>query len=85
MVELDSITNDDFKKRPISLINLYIWPDECSKCGHPKVLHKELHKTAACTQDQEVPNILSKNWTEYRKMVKLILKDLKETYGKEAE
>ena len=77
IVKLENITNEELKKRIVSLTNIEDWTDECSKCGYPRVLHKELHRTAACTQKQEVPNILSKNWTEYRKRVKPILKELK--------
>ena len=73
------------KRRLSSQINIDDWVDDCAKCGYPRVLHKELHRTAACTKEQEVPNILSKNWTEYRKRVKPILKELKETYRKEAK
>ena len=54
-------------------------------CGYSKVLHKELHRKAACTQEQELPNILNKNWTEYKKRVKPIIKTLKETFCKEQE
>lgn len=28
------------------------------------MLHKELHREAASTKEQEVPNILNKNWSD---------------------
>ena len=60
VAQLDSITNKEFKKRILSLINLEDWADECPKCGYPRVLHKELHCDASCTQEPEFPNILNK-------------------------
>ena len=59
--------------------------DECGKCGYPKLLHKEIYRKAACTQEQEVPNILKKNWEEFNKRVKPILKILKEEFKKDLE
>ena len=49
LVELDHLDNEDLRKRLVSLISIDDWPDECLKCGYPKVLHKELHRSAACT------------------------------------
>ena len=59
--------------------------NEYGKCGYPKVLHKELHREAACTKEQELPNILRENWKEYHKRVKPILKILKEEFKKDLE
>ena len=61
------------------------WTDECGKCGYPRLIHKELHPEAACTKDAELPNILKKNWEEYRKRVKPILKILKEEFKNDIE
>ena len=58
LVNLDHLDNDDLKKRLVSLINIDDWPDECLKCGHPKVLHKELHRAAAFTNERESPDEL---------------------------
>ena len=44
-----------------------------------------MHREAACTKDAELPNILKKNWDEYRKRVKPILKIVKEEFKKEIE
>ena len=43
IVNLENLLNDELKKRLASQINIEDWPDECSKCGYPRVLHKELH------------------------------------------
>ena len=61
------------------------WTDECGKCGYPRLLHKELHSEAACTKEQELPNILKENWKKYRKRFKLILKILKDEFRKDLE
>ena len=74
IVNLENLSHDKLKKRLVSQINLNDWADECAKCGYPKLLHKELHRASACTQEQEVPNILIKNWAEYRKRIKPFLK-----------
>ena len=61
--------------------------DECSKCGYPRLLHKNyaLHHNAACTREMEVPNILRENWKEFNKRVKPILKMMKEEMKKDME
>ena len=66
-------------------LNLENLADECNRCGYLKVLHKELHREAAGTQEQELPNILNKNWSEYRNRVKPLMKTLKKVFHKEAE
>ena len=85
IVNLENLSHDELKKRLVSQINLDDWADECAKCGYPKLLHKELHRASACQQEQEVPNILIKNWAEYRKRVKPLLRELKEAKRKDAE
>ena len=85
IVELKNLSNDDLKKCLASQIDIEDWRYECNKCGYPKLLHKELHREAACTQEQEVPNVLKKNWEEFKKRVKPILKILKEEFKKDIE
>ena len=85
IVELKNLLNDDLKKHQAMQIDIQDWTDECGKCGYPKLLHKELHREAACTQEQEVPNVLKKNWEEFKKRVKPILKILKEEFKKDLE
>ena len=87
IVTLDNLSNDDLKKHLASQIALEDWTDECSKCGYPKLLHKDhvLHRDATCTQGMEVPNILRENWKAYSQRVKPILKIMKEDQRKEME
>ena len=87
IVELKNLSNDDLKKHLTSQIALEDWTDECSKCGYPKLLHKDyvLHHDAACTREMEVPNIIRENWKEFNKRVKPILKQMKEEFKKDME
>ena len=87
IVTLDNLLNDDLKKHLASQIALEDWMDECSKCGYPRLLHKDyvLHRDATCTQGMEVPNILRENWKAYTQRVKPILKIMKEETRKEME
>ena len=87
IADLKNLTNDDLKIRLASHIALEDWTDECSKCGYPKLLHKDhvLHRDATCTQGMEVPNILRENWKAYSQRVKPILTIMKEDQRNEME
>ena len=63
-----------------SQISLEDWTEECSKCGYPKLLHKDhvLHRDAACTRGAEVPNILKENWKAYTQRVKPLIRMLRD-------
>ena len=70
VTQLISISNKELKKRVVNLINVKDWADECSKCGYPWLFHwDEKHRDALCTQEAEVPDILNKIWSEFRKWV----------------
>ena len=77
---IDTLLNDDLKWRLDSQISLEDWTDECSKCGYPKLLHKDhvLHRDAACNRGAEVPNILKKNWKVYTQRVKPLIRMLRD-------
>ena len=66
-------------------INIEDWTDKCSKCGYPKLIHKNLHRDATCTEKQESLDVLQKYQEEYTKRVKPILKVLKEYYKKDMQ
>ena len=87
IVNLDNLSNNDLRKRLDSQIALTDWIDECSKCGYPRLLHKDyvLHRDAACTGGMEVPNILRENWKAYTQRVKPILKIMQTKREKEIE
>ena len=77
--------NDNLKKRLAQHIDIENLTDKCGKCGYPKLLHKELHREAMCTREQEVPNVQNKNWEEYTRRIKPILKGLKEDFKKDIQ
>ena len=85
VLELKNISSVDLKKRLAEQVDLEDWTDECGKCGYPRLFNRELHREAACTQKQELPDILKKVWKEYRKRMKPILRILKDEYKKDIE
>ena len=84
---IDTLSNDNLKQRLASQIALEDWTDECSKCGYPKLLHKDhvLHRDTTCTRGTEVPNILKENWKAYTQRVKPILRMIRKEAMKEKE
>ena len=64
LVELDYLDNEDLRRRLVSLISIDDWPDKCLKCGYPKVLHKELHRSTSCTIERALDEELYKIWSE---------------------
>ena len=82
VVDLDSLSNDDLKKRVASLVALEDWSDECGRCGRPSLLHRD----GPCTRkERELPEVVNKIWSDLRKRVKPILATLKADFRKEAE
>ena len=83
---IDTLLNDDLKRRLASQISLEDWTDERSKCGYPKLMHKDhlLHRDATCTRGPEVPNILKENWKAYTQRVKPLIRMLRDEAIKEA-
>ena len=79
------MSNDDLKKCLAQQIDIEDLTDKCCKCRYPKLLYKELHRETACTREQEVPNVLNKNWEEYTRRIKPILKALKEDFKKDIQ
>ena len=74
VVNLDTLSQDDLKKRVASLISLDDWADACLQCERPVVLHK----SGACTRSTtEPPEIIVKVWKEFRDRTKSIVLALK--------
>ena len=46
-------------------------------------MHNEMHRDAKCQGQPEAPNVLDKNWEEYVKRVKPILKVLQEDFKRD--
>ena len=87
IVQLENLSNENLRKWLASQIALVDWMDECSKCGYPRLLHKDyvLHRDATCTRGMEVSNILRESWKAYIQRVKPILKIMQEESKKEIE
>ena len=77
---IDTLSNDNLKRRLASQISLEDWMDNCSKCGYPKLLHKDqmLHHDATCTRGEELPNILKENGKVYSQRVKPLIRQLRD-------
>ena len=83
VLELKNLTDPKLKKSLMEQINVEDWTDRCSKCGYPKLIHKNLHRDATCTREPEALDVLSKHWEEYTKRIKPILRILKKEYKKD--
>ena len=53
VLDLKTLTDHDLKKRLTEQINVEDWTDKCSKCGYPKLIHKNLHRDATCTREAD--------------------------------
>ena len=67
LLKLENMDTEDLRKRLVSLISIDDWTDECLKCGYPKTLHKDLHRSAACNEERKTKEELYEVWCEYRK------------------
>ena len=50
LIDLKALNNDDLKKRLTKQIKVENWTDKYSKYGYPKLIHKNLHRDATCTE-----------------------------------
>ena len=70
VVDLESLYNDNLKKRIASLVSLDDWSDECRQYGRPSLLHKG----GPCTRKEREPlDTVIKIWSELRERAKPIL------------
>ena len=82
VIDLESLSNDDLRKRVASLVSLEDWADECGICGRPSLLHRD----GPCTRkEREPPDVVIRIWSEFKKRVKPILATLKTDFRREAE
>ena len=82
VVDLETLSNDELRKRIASLISLEDWSDSCGACGIPSLLHKDGPYTR---QEQEPPDVVMNICTELKRRVKPIIATLKADNRKEAE
>ena len=67
VANLESMSNDDLKKRIASLVSLDDWSDKCGQCGRPTLLHKG----GPCTRkEREPPDTVIKIWSEFITRIK---------------
>merc|ERR1711873_248982 len=85
LLDFKLMLNEDLTKRLTEHMNVEDWTDSCNKCEYPKLIHKNLHRDATCTEKQETPEALIKYWDEYKKRIKPVLKTLKEEIKKDLQ
>ena len=85
VIDLNTLNQNDLKKSLLEQINIEEWIDKCTKCGYPKLIHKKMHRDAACTGEKEKQDVLCKNLEEYTKRIRPLLKVIKEDYKKEIQ
>ena len=82
VVDLDTMSNDDLRKRIASFISLEDWADECGIWGRPSLLHRD----GPCTrQEHEPPEVVMRIWSDFKKRVEPILATLKANFKKKEE
>ena len=82
VINLESLSNDELKKRVASLISLGDWSDKCGQYGIPSLLHIG----GPCTRKEwEPPDIVIRIWSEFRTCNKPILTVLKSEIRKGTE
>ena len=82
VINLESLSKDDLKKKIASLVSLDYWSDECCQCGQRLLLHK---RGLCMRQEKESSDVVMKIWSELWKRVKPIITVLKSDFKKKAE
>ena len=78
ITSLDKVMDAKLKKRVNKFITLDDYFDECAACGKPDLLHR-----GTCTRTEKQPlDELVKNWTEFKKHMKTIVRWSKSDRGK---
>ena len=82
VVDLDTLSNDELKKRVASLISIDDWSDACGQCGRPSLLHRG----GPCTRsEKEPPDVILKIWNEFRTRTKAVVTMVKSDWKKETQ
>ena len=67
---MDTLSQDDLKKRVASLVSVDDWSDACAQCSRPSLLHKG----GPCTRsEKESPETILEIWEEFRKRTKAVV------------
>ena len=82
VVDLDTLSNDELKKRVASLICIDDWSDECGQCGRPSLLHRG----GPCTRsEKEPPDVILKIWNDFSTRTKAVVTMVKADWKKETQ
>ena len=63
MINLDTLSNDNLKKKVAALVSLDDWSDECGNYKRPVLLHKG---SLCIRKEKEPPDVIMDIWRELR-------------------
>ena len=70
VVNMDTLSQDDLKKRVMALVSIDDWSDACLQCSRPSLLHKG----GPCTRSEKEPSEkILEIWEEFRKRTKAVV------------
>ena len=79
---LDQLSNDELKKRVLTLVSIDDWSDACGQCRRPSLLHKG----GPCTwSEKESLEVILKIWDDFRARIKSVITMDKAEITKEKE
>ena len=83
VVNMDTLSQDDLKKRVMALVSIDDWSDACLQCSRPSLLHKG----GPCTRSEKEPSEkILEIWEEFRKRTKAVVTIVKaESYREERD
>ena len=81
MQNVDTLPDDELKRRVVALIDTDDWSEECITCGVPSLLHR-----GTCTRsNKEPPEERLKIWSSFNTRMRSILRWIKLDQKKELE
>ena len=70
VVNMDTLSQDDLKKRVMALVSINDWSDACKQCSRPTLLHKG----GPCTRSEKEPwEKIVEIWEEFRTRTKAVV------------
>ena len=70
VINMDTLSQDELKKREASLVSIDDWSDACLQCSRPTLLHRG----GPCTRsEKESPEKILEIWEEFRKRTKAVV------------
>ncbi len=81
VVNMDTLSQDDLKKRVMALVSIKDWDHECGQCSRPSLLHKG----GPCTRsEKESEKVQNEIWREFRRRTKAVVAMVESESEKEA-